>query len=108
MTEPRDLIVHGLPVTVDDAQGHLIVTHPGSLSWDMLWAIKCAVWGEEARAIEIHPRRSELVNNAPCRHLWRLGDLDFAPDLLGRETRCAGGTDDDTLEARFAAAWKDA
>lgn len=106
MTEPRDITVFDLPVTVDDALGHLVVYGDG-LSWDILQKVKDAVWGAEARAIEVYPRASELVNNAACRHLWRLGSRDFCPDLLGRNRdvpvgRCAA----DRLEGRFRTVWE--
>lgn len=106
MSEPRDIELFGLSVTVDDAMGHLCVYGDG-LSWDILQRVKNAVWGDEARAIEVYPRASELVNNAPCRHLWLLGDADFAPDLLGRGAdRALDWLSGDRLEGRYRKVWQ--
>lgn len=101
----RTLDVCGYPVTVDDALGKLCVAHDGSMSWDRLQEIKNIVWGPEARAIEVYPRASDLVNNGCFRHLWRLGEGDFCPDLLG----FSGGRlrPKDALEVRCYAAWLD-
>lgn len=30
-----------------------------------------------------YPREADVVNNGCYRHLWRLGEGDFCPDLLG-------------------------
>ena len=56
----------------------------------------------EARAIEVYPPVSQIVNNAPIRHLWRLGETDFAPDLLGADRS------EDSLQTRCATAWAEA
>ncbi|MCW9041730.1 MAG: hypothetical protein OQK05_00180 [Pseudopelagicola sp.] len=94
--------VHGFRVFVDDRQGHLAVEHNGAITWDDLQAIKNDIWGAEARAIEVYPKQSQLVNSAQMRHLWRLGEADFAPDLLGDEPQY------DSLQARYAACWGEA
>lgn len=86
-------------VTVDDALGKIAVEHDGAITWDTLFTIKNVIWGAEARAIEVFPRKSELVNSKTCRHLWRLGDHDFCPDLLGPVSA------DDSLYARYTRAW---
>ncbi|MGC9368696.1 MAG: DUF7694 domain-containing protein [Paracoccaceae bacterium] len=98
----RTLQLLGYQVTVDDALGKLAVEHPGEMPWDDLFRIKNMVWGEEARAIEIYPRKSDLVNSIPCRHLWRLGEADFCPDLLGPAAH------DDRLQSRYVARWTEA
>lgn len=73
----------GFEVHEDAALGHLWVYHYGDISWDQLQAIKTEIWGADARAIELYPAEGQVVNMLPCRHLWRLGAHDFAPDLLG-------------------------
>lgn len=97
--DPVELVVLGFQVMVDDTLGHLAVTHDGSITFDQLQAIKDEIWGAETRAIEVYPARSQFINNAPLRHLWRLGADDFCPDLLGR------GEPKQTLENRFFEAW---
>ena len=97
--DPVETVVLGFDVLVDDQLGHLAVTHDGSITWDQLQAIKNAVWGPDARAIEVYPVQAEVINNAPMRHLWRRGADDFCPDLLGRSSPKA------TLEGRFHKAW---
>jgi hypothetical protein len=92
----------GFQVYADDDLGHLWVTHDGSITWDQLQAIKSAIWGDDARAIEVYPSECDVVDTVNCRHLWRLGQSDFAPDLLGHvENR-------DRLETRYAKAWSEA
>lgn len=81
--EIRVVDVCGYRVTVDDALGKLCVEHDGMMSWDRLQEIKDIVWGGEARAIEVYPRAGDVVNSGNFRHLWRLGEGDFCPDLLG-------------------------
>lgn len=89
-------------VNVDVELGHLWVIHDGTITWDQLQAIKNLAWGERARAIEVYPAEADVVNTLNCRHLFRLGAMDFAPDLLGHvEPR-------DTLEARYTATWSEA
>lgn len=99
LPEPIERIVCGHSVSIDHAQGHLCVVHDGTINWDTLQDIKAAVWGPMARAIEVYPADDRVVNAGNYRHLWRLGDTDFCPDLLG-----ADGTTD-KLEIRCAAAW---
>jgi hypothetical protein len=101
----RLITVLGFPVQVDDKLGHLIVEHDGAIAWDQLQAIKDAVWGEEARAIEVYPRASDVVNAGQFRHLWRLGDREFCPDLLSHGR---GQMDADRLEYRHFIAWREA
>lgn len=101
----QELIVAGFPVLVDHGMGHLQVSHDGTITWDQLQAIKTAVWGVDARAIEVYPRASDVVNTGNFRHLWRLGPGDFCPDLLCHETPSRTGA---TLEARHREAWREA
>lgn len=98
----RTEVVLGYVVEINDAMGHLAVAHDGAISWDELQAIKAKVWGDEARAIELYPALSAVVNNGNWRHLWRLGPTDFAPDLLGETGR------EDSLEARYERAFMEA
>lgn len=99
----RQLQIDGFAVTVDDSIGKLMVEHDGTLSWDQLQAIKNAVWGEGARAIEVYPVQGAVVNSGHFRHLWRLGPGDFCPDLLGHDP--SDPDDDDNLEHRHLMAW---
>lgn len=41
-------------------------------SWDDMCFIKKLFWEDEEAVIQIHPRKSEYINNMPnCLHLWR-------------------------------------
>lgn len=104
--EPRDLMICGFQVRLDQDLGHIEVAHNGAITWDDLQRIKDTVWGQEARAVEIYPRRSDLVNSGNYRHLWRLGEGDFAPDLLQHEI--PNVLDADNLQHRHEAAWAEA
>ncbi len=104
-TPPVLLTVEGFVCQLDEALGHLTVAHDGTITWDQLQAVKNAVWGKDARAIEVYPRADQLVNTGNYRHLWRLGRADFCPDLLHHS---ASRPSVDSLEARHAAAWKEA
>lgn len=101
--DPEDITVLGFSCRHDRRLGLLSVAHDGSIGWEELQAIKDAVWGAECRAIEVYPRRSALVNTGNWRHLWRLGEADFCPDLLGDGNGDIGCAN--RLEARFARAW---
>jgi len=105
--EPYELTLLGCRVVVNEALGHIAVEHSGGITWDYLWAIKNHLWGGEAVAIEVYPPASKLVNTRDCRHLWRLGEGEFWPDLLGRED-AARSNWADSLEARHVAAWDEA
>ncbi len=93
---------YGFQVHVDFHLGHLWVMHDGTVTWDQMQAIKNLVWGDDARAIEVYPPECDVVNTVNCRHLWRLGETDFTPDLLGHTS------DIDSLEVRYAKAWSEA
>lgn len=102
----KALTIAGFKVTVDDQLGHLMIAHDGRITWDEIQRIKNEVWGRDARAIEVYPRERDVVNSGNYRHLWRLGEGDFCPDLLqhkGSDVLCA-----DTLEKRHLAAWAEA
>ncbi|WP_281955452.1 DUF7694 domain-containing protein [Pseudophaeobacter arcticus] len=103
-TEPETELFEafGFPVEVDQNLGHLWVIHDGSISWDQLQEIKNQAWGADARAIEVYPAKKDVVNSLDCRHLWRLGPNDFAPDLLGNDPAR------DSLAARYMTAWAEA
>lgn len=105
--EPRFATVCGFACTVNDALGHIEVAHDGAITWDQLQAVKNAVWGERARAIEVYPAQGDLVNGGNYRHLWRLGPLDFCPDLLvGFHDAPSDRTlRDDLLQNRVVLAW---
>ena len=91
----------GFQVQIDNALGHLCVEHDGTITWDQLLMIKTAAWGN-ARAIEVYPALKDVVNSENMRHLWRLGEHDFCPDLLGEDNGHDG------LQARHALAWAEA
>lgn len=104
----KELIVLGYLVMVDHQLGHLMVSHDGRITWDQLQAIKCEVWGADARAIEVYPRAADVVNTGHFRHLWRLGQGDFCPDLLQHEPSLPEPWARDHLEARHREAWAEA
>lgn len=64
-------------ISYDDlvATDQLVIEHDGSATWADLQAVKNAVWGDEALAIEIYPPKSTVVNGGSTefhfRHLWR-------------------------------------
>lgn len=86
-------------VTHDVDLGLLSVEHDGTITWDQLQELKNIYFGSEARAIEVYPAQSHVVNSKQCRHLWRLGDHEFCPDLLGPVCH------DDTLQGRYVHTW---
>jgi len=69
-------VIGAPPVWVEYDQGQRRITvgrHDGApceLCWYDLWSIKNLVVGDEARAVEVFPERSQLVDGANCRHLW--------------------------------------
>lgn len=102
----REMLVLGHPVMLDSQLGHLMVSHDGSITWDKLQAIKNEVWGKDARAIEVYPRQGDVVNSGNWRHLWRLGEVDFCPDLLKHDPRHIPGPD--SLQHRHSTVWREA
>ncbi|MGR3501593.1 DUF7694 domain-containing protein [Pseudaestuariivita sp.] len=102
MSDPIRCTFYGFATYLDEELGHLWVEHDGTITWDQLQAIKSAVWGAEARAIEVYPAEGNVINAANIRHLWRLGPMDFAPDLVGEDGF------EDSLQTRFADAWAEA
>ena len=72
----------------DSDIGRIEVKHNGRVTWDELQALKNAVWGEAALAIEIYPPKAELVNSGNYRHLWRWnGDAGKLPSLVDEGSR---------------------
>lgn len=51
------------------------------ISWDELQSVKNEVFGEDAWAIEVYPPESEVVDEAPFRHLWL---VESGPNLRNR------------------------
>lgn len=96
----REMSFYGFCVHLDVELGHLWVEHDGTITWDQLQAIKCCVWGNDAAAIEVYPPQSQIVNSRNTRHLWRLGQGEFFPDLLGDRPQR------DTLRSRYERAWE--
>lgn len=99
---PEEREVRGYRVLIDHVIGHLTVYHGGEVPWEHLQEIKSLVWGRDARAIEVYPADSNIVNSVNARHLWLLGARDFCPDLLG------DAPSGDTLETRFRRGWQQA
>jgi hypothetical protein len=68
---------------------HLIIRrHDGGVDfpWAHLQRIKDELLGAERVAVEVFPPRSQLVDDANCRHLWVLPDgfaLPFGLHLEG-------------------------
>lgn len=104
MSDPviHELSIAGFPIFVNETLGVLSVTHDGTITWDQLQDIKNQIWGLDARAIEVFPAQNDVVNSGNIRHLWRLGEHDFCPDMLGNDNGA------DTLLARHALAWAEA
>lgn len=100
--EPKNIRVLGYVVMVDNQLGHLMIKYGGVMQWTEIQAIKDEVWGVEARAIEVYPARSQLIDHGEYRHLWRLGPNDFCPDLVGSDNA------EDSLISRHAVAWAEA
>ena len=49
-------------------------------SWYDMWNIKNKIWGDEVLAVEIYPKRSELIDGCNQRHLFKLNiesKIDF-------------------------------
>lgn len=64
-----------LRVIASDGEGweHVSVSHPKRCpTWDEMCAIKSIFWDEDDCAMQLHPPRSQWVNNHQfCLHLWR-------------------------------------
>lgn len=53
--------------------------HGYTPSWDDMCAIKDLFFREDEAVIQIHPPKSEYVNNMPnCLHLWRRNDAEMS------------------------------
>lgn len=87
---------------IDDCLGHICICHSGELPWEVMQAIKTAVWGRSARAIEVFPPEDAVVNEGNYRHLFLLGQGDFSPDLLGVDWRTGPVY---SLEKRWKDVW---
>lgn len=49
-----------------------VSTHKRCPTWEEMCFIKDLFWGEEDLVMQLHPPKSEYVNNHPyCLHLWR-------------------------------------
>jgi len=54
-------------------------------TWDEMCQVKALFWDDEDCVMQLHPPRSEWVNNHPnCLHLWRPVDtaLPMPPSIL--------------------------
>ncbi len=65
---------------------HVSVSLPDRcLTWEEMCFIKGMFWGEEDAVMQIHPRKSEYVNNHPYTlHLWRpmVAPLPLPPTFM--------------------------
>ena len=59
----------------------LEVEHTGDVTWDELQEVKNRMFGEMATCYEVYPPKSQVVNNANCRHLFRFGSIH---EMLGK------------------------
>jgi len=74
-------------VIASDGEGwqHVSVSLPNKIpSWDLMCKIKILFWGEDEYVIQIHPPKSEYVNNMKfCLHLWKpINDVLPVPDSI--------------------------
>jgi hypothetical protein len=64
-----------LRVIASDGEGweHVSVSLPNRCpTWSEMCQAKALFWDDEDRVMQLHPPRSEWVNNHPnCLHLWR-------------------------------------
>ena len=101
--------IRGLRITKIEPLGHLVIeqTYAPLLHWDELQFVKSVLWGEEVTAIEVFPPASMVINTMPARHLWRLGEADFWPDMLGRTGNdcIVPGNFNDLIRVRYRQAW---
>lgn len=73
-----------LKVLATDGKGfspqweHVSVSLPNRCpNWEEMSFIKDLFWSEEEAVIQIHPPKSEYINNHPhCLHLWRSVDSE--------------------------------
>lgn len=108
--EPLEMTICGYKCSYNPHLGHLAVYHDGDITWDDLQKIKNDIWGGESRAIEVYPSEIDKINSINCRHLWRLGIGDFAPDLLGKmpfSTFEQYNHRHDSLQTRYRRAWRE-
>lgn len=75
-------MIHSMAVIASDQMGweHVSVSLPHRCpTWDEMCLIKDIFWNAEDFVIQIHPAKSDYVNNHPyCLHLWRkAGTNDF-------------------------------
>lgn len=56
---------------------------PGVLpKWDAMCYVKSLFWNDEEVVMQLHPRKSEYVDNADVLHLWRPINAEIpTPDL---------------------------
>lgn len=56
---------------------HVTITAHKQPNWAEKQQIKNELFGEEATAIEVFPKESELVNNASMYHIWILHNISI-------------------------------
>ena len=78
-----------LRVIFSDGMGweHVSVSTPNRCpNWDEMCLVKSLFWADEDAVMQLHPPRSEYVNNhAHCLHLWRPNDgavIPLPPSIL--------------------------
>lgn len=79
---------HIAQITASDGEGweHVSVSlRHRSPKWDEMEYFKRLFWGDDVAVMQLHPPRSQWVNNHPhCLHLWRPIDasIPMPPSLL--------------------------
>lgn len=77
-----------LRIIASDGQGwdHVSVSLPDRCpTWGEMCRVKSFFWDEEDTVMQLHPPKSEWVNNHPyCLHLWRSQDREIPrpPELM--------------------------
>lgn len=77
-----------LLVIASDEYGweHVSVSRPDRCpSWDEMCRVKALFWDDEDTVMQLHPPRSQWVNNhSHCLHLWRptQQDIPLPPSIL--------------------------
>ncbi len=67
-------------------ESHAIITRaddmPPDPSWQELQHMKTLAFGSHARAVELYPETTKIIDTANMRHLWRLPDSLRSPCIV--------------------------
>lgn len=81
MPHPHPLSKLMFKIIASDGGGweHVSVSLPSRCpTWEEMCWIKDHFWGEEDVVVQLHPRKSEYVNNVRyCLHLWRMTGCEY-------------------------------